>query len=327
MPDEKSIELTKLFSTRLKQVDKEIFKRLDDNVPLLSKIGSHLITAKGKRIRPILTLAMAAQLNDFSRNPTLLATAVEFIHTATLLHDDVVDESDYRRGIKTANMVWGNGACVLAGDFLFAQSFDLMVETRSIEALSVLAKASCKITQGEFLQMQISNNPDTKLKDYYKVIGGKTAELFGAACQSGTIIANGNKKQIKASYDYGYNIGLAFQIIDDVMDFTEEKKTTGKNIGDDFKLGKTTLPVILAWNESDNKEKEFWIRTIKMLNQKETDLKMAKEILQKYKIINKCKEIASNFVNISLNALKTFPDNIYKTSLERFAKDSLIRKS
>ena len=327
MPDEKSIELTKLFSTRLKQVDKEIFKRLDENVPLLSKIGSHLITAKGKRIRPILTLAMAAQLNDFSRNPTLLATAVEFIHTATLLHDDVVDESDYRRGIKTANMVWGNGACVLAGDFLFAQSFDLMVETRSIEALSVLAKASCKITQGEFLQMQISNNPDTKLKDYYKVIGGKTAELFGAACQSGTIIANGNKKQIKASYDYGYNIGLAFQIIDDVMDFTEEKKTTGKNIGDDFKLGKTTLPVILAWNESDNKEKEFWIRTIKMLNQKETDLKMAKEILQKYKIINKCKEIASNFVNISLNALKTFPDNIYKTSLERFAKDSLIRKS
>ena len=327
MPDEKSIELTKLFSTRLKQVDKEIFKRLDENVPLLSKIGSHLITAKGKRIRPILTLAMAAQLNDFSRNPTLLATAVEFIHTATLLHDDVVDESDYRRGIKTANMVWGNGACVLAGDFLFAQSFDLMVETRSIEALSVLAKASCKITQGEFLQMQISNNPDTKLKDYYKVIGGKTAELFGAACQSGTIIANGNKKQIKASYDYGYNIGLAFQIIDDVMDFTEEKKTTGKNIGDDFKLGKTTLPVILAWNESDNKEKEFWIRTIKMLNQKETDLKVAKEILQKYKIINKCKEIASNFVNISLNALKTFPDNIYKTSLERFAKDSLIRKS
>ena len=327
MPDEKSIELTKLFSTRLKQVDKEIFKRLDENVPLLSKIGGHLITAKGKRIRPILTLAMAAQLNDFSRNPTLLATAVEFIHTATLLHDDVVDESDYRRGIKTANMVWGNGACVLAGDFLFAQSFDLMVETRSIEALSVLAKASCKITQGEFLQMQISNNPDTKLKDYYKVIGGKTAELFGAACQSGTIIANGNKKQIKASYDYGYNIGLAFQIIDDVMDFTEEKKTTGKNIGDDFKLGKTTLPVILAWNESDNKEKEFWIRTIKILNQKETDLKMAKEILQKYKIINKCKEIASNFVNISLNALKTFPDNIYKTSLERFAKDSLIRKS
>ena len=327
MPDEKSIELTKLFSTRLKQVDKEIFKRLDENVPLLSKIGSHLITAKGKRIRPILTLAMAAQLNDFSRNPTLLATAVEFIHTATLLHDDVVDESDYRRGIKTANMVWGNGACVLAGDFLFAQSFDLMVETRSIEALSVLAKASCKITQGEFLQMQISNNPDTKLKDYYKVIGGKTAELFGAACQSGTIIANGNKKQIKASYDYGYNIGLAFQIIDDVMDFTEEKKTTGKNIGDDFKLGKTTLPVILAWNESDNKEKEFWIRTIKILNQKETDLKMAKEILQKYKIIDKCKEIASNFVNISLNALKTFPDNIYKTSLERFAKDSLIRKS
>ena len=321
------MNLNNLLKKSLHKVDEEILMRLDATVPLLSKIGSHLIKVKGKRIRPSLTLAMSAQLDDFSRNPILLATAVEFIHTATLLHDDVVDQSNLRRGIKSANLIWGNEASVLAGDFLFAQSFDLMVETRSIEALSVLAKASCKITQGEFLQMQISNNPDTKLKDYYKVIGGKTAELFGAACQSGTIIANGNKKQIKASYDYGYNIGLAFQIIDDVMDFTEEKKTTGKNIGDDFKLGKTTLPVILAWNESDNKEKEFWIRTIKMLNQKETDLEMAKEILRKHKIINKCKEIASNFVNISLNALKTFPDNIYKTSLERFAKDSLIRKS
>ena len=327
MSYQKNIELTKLFSSSLKKVDREIFKRLDDNVPLLSRIGSHLITAKGKRIRPILTLAMAAQLNDFSRNPTLLAAAVEFIHTATLLHDDVVDESDYRRGIKTANVVWGNGACVLAGDFLFAQSFDLMVETKSIEALSVLAKASCKITQGEFLQMQISNNPDTKLDDYYKVIGGKTAELFGAACQSGTIIANGNKKQIKASYDYGYNIGIAFQIIDDVMDFTEEKKTTGKNIGDDFKSGKTTLPVILAWNESDKKEKDFWIRTLKMLNQKKSDLQKAKEIINKYKIISKCKEIASHSIKISLDALKTFPDNKYKSSLEKFAKDSLLRNN
>ena len=210
--------LSDLFKKELLEVDDEIFKRLNENIPLLAKIGTHLIKAKGKRIRPTLTLAMAAQLNDFSRNPILLATAVEFIHTATLLHDDVVDQSDYRRGIKTANIVWGNEACVLAGDFLFAQSFDLMVETKSIEALSVLAQASCKITQGEFLQMQITKCPDTNLNDYYEVIGGKTAQLFGAACQSGTIVANGTKKQVKASFDYGYNIGLAFQIIDDVMD-------------------------------------------------------------------------------------------------------------
>ena len=169
-----SIQETKsledLFKISLSKVDEEIFKRLNENVPLLSKIGSHLIKAKGKRIRPLLTLAMAAQLNDFSRNPVLLAAAVEFIHTATLLHDDVVDQSDYRRGIKTANIVWGNEACVLAGDFLFAQSFDLMVETKSIKALSVLAQASCKITQGEFLQMQITKRGGgTKIKKNCKL--------------------------------------------------------------------------------------------------------------------------------------------------------------
>ena len=159
----------------------------DATVPLLSKIGSHLIKVKGKRIRPSLTLAMSAQLDDFSKNPILLATAVEFIHTATLLHDDVVDQSNLRRGIKSANIIWGNEASVLAGDFLFAQSFDLMVETKSLKALSVLAQASCKITQGEFLQMQISNKPNTKISDYFNVIGGKTAQLFGASAQSGVI--------------------------------------------------------------------------------------------------------------------------------------------
>ncbi len=324
-----SIQQTKsledLFKISLSKVDEEIFKRLNENVPLLSKIGSHLIKAKGKRIRPILTLAMAAQLNDFSRNPVLLAAAVEFIHTATLLHDDVVDQSDYRRGIKTANIVWGNEACVLAGDFLFAQSFDLMVETKSIKALSVLAQASCKITQGEFLQMQITNKPNTKLDDYYAVIGGKTAQLFGAACKSGAIVAGGSENQILAAFEYGFNIGLAFQIIDDVMDYTLEKNVTGKNIGDDFKLGKTTLPIILAWKKSNKEERTFWIRTMQMLDQKETDLIEAKKIMDKYEIIKNCKNIANDFIDNSLLALKKFPDNKYKNPLINLAKSSLIR--
>ena len=268
---------------------------------------------------------MASLLNDFSIKPILLATAVEFIHTATLLHDDVVDQSDFRRGIKTANVVWGNEACVLAGDFLFAQSFDLMVETKSINALSVLAKASCKITQGEFLQMQITRNPDTKLNDYYEVIGGKTAQLFGAACQSGVIVANGEDKQIKAAFDYGYNIGLAFQIIDDVMDYTLEKNDTGKNIGDDFKLGKITLPIILAWNKSNKSEKEFWIRTLKILKQEEGDLDNAKDILKKYNTISECQLIAKNFIDISIKSLKEFPDSKYKSSLINLANSSLTR--
>ena len=222
------MNLNNLLKKSLNKVDEEILMRLDATVPLLSKIGSHLIKVKGKRIRPSLTLAMSAQLDDFSRNPILLATAVEFIHTATLLHDDVVDQSNLRRGIKSANIIWGNEASVLAGDFLFAQSFDLMVETKSLKALSVLAQASCKITQGEFLQMQISNKPNTKISDYFNVIGGKTAQLFGASAQSGAIVANGSLQQVKAAFDYGYNMGLAFQIIDDIMDYSSSKTKMGK---------------------------------------------------------------------------------------------------
>ena len=248
------MNLNNLLKKSLHKVDEEILMRLDATVPLLSKIGSHLIKVKGKRIRPSLTLAMSAQLDDFSRNPILLATAVEFIHTATLLHDDVVDQSNLRRGIKSANIIWGNEASVLAGDFLFAQSFDLMVETKSLKALSVLAQASCKITQGEFLQMQISNKPNTKISDYFNVIGGKTAQLFGASAQSGAIVANGSLQQVKAAFDYGYNMGLAFQIIDDIMDYSSSNTQMGKNQGDDFKLGKTTLPIILAWEKSNKLE-------------------------------------------------------------------------
>ena len=326
MSIEKKISLLDIFAESLKKVDNEIFKRLDATLPLLAEIGTHLIKAKGKRIRPILTLAMAGQLNDFSRNPILLATAVEFIHTATLLHDDVVDESDFRRGVKTANRIWGNEASVLAGDFLFAQSFDLMVETNSLEALSSLSKASCKITQGEFMQMQISNKPETKIEDYFEVIGGKTAQLFGSACESGVIVANGTQEQIEAALSYGFNIGLAFQIIDDVIDYTLEKNVSGKNIGDDFKLGKTTLPIILAWKYSDSKEKDFWIRTIKLLEQNENDFEYAKRIMKKYNIIEECKKIAGDFINISLSSLDVFPNNKYKIPLKNLANESLRRK-
>ena len=290
------MNLNNLLKKSLHKVDEEILMRLDATVPLLSKIGSHLIKVKGKRIRPSLTLAMSAQLDDFSRNPILLATAVEFIHTATLLHDDVVDQSNLRRGIKSANIIWGNEASVLAGDFLFAQSFDLMVETKSLKALSVLAQASCKITQGEFLQMQISNKPNTKSSDYFNVIGGKTAQLFGASAQSGAIVANGSFQQIKAAFDYGYNIGLAFQIIDDVMDYSSSKTKMGKNQGDDFKLGKTTLPIILAWEKSNKLEREFFLKSLQELKQEKGDFEKCCEILKNYSILNRCKKIANDFV-------------------------------
>ena len=270
-------------------------------------------------------MAFAAQLSDFSRKPIVLAAAVEFIHTATLLHDDVVDESNLRRGKKTANIIWGNEFSVLAGDFLFAQSFELMVETGSLEALSSLATASCKITQGEFQQMQIANKPDTSIEDYFDVIGKKTAELFGASCESGITVAGGNQNQQIAAYDYGFNLGLAFQIIDDLMDFSQSSNKMGKNLGDDFKLGKTTLPIILVWQKSDQKEKSFWNRTLVDLNQKPSDFKTALKILNKYNVFSECKNIAIEFVNKSLQSIEIFPDSIIKDHLKGLASESINR--
>ena len=290
------VNLKNSLKQSLKAVDEEIIYRLDKSIPLINDIGQHLINASGKRIRPLLTLAMAAHLNDISRKPIILAAAVEFIHTATLLHDDVVDESNLRRGKKTANIIWGNEFSVLAGDFLFAQSFELMVETESLEALSSLATESCKITQGEFQQMQIANKPDTSIKDYFDVIGKKTAELFGASCESGIIVAGGNKNLQKAAYDYGYNLGLAFQVIDDLMDFSQDSNKMGKNLGDDFKLGKTTLPIILVWKKSNQKEKKFWNKTLRELNQSSSDFDSALEIFNKYNIFVECRKIATEFI-------------------------------
>ena len=319
------VSLKNTLEKNLKAVDEEIIYRLDKSIPMINDIGQHLIKASGKRVRPLLTLAFAAQLSDFSRKPIVLAAAVEFIHTATLLHDDVVDESDLRRGKKTANIIWGNEFSVLAGDFLFAQSFELMVETGSLEALSSLATASCKITQGEFQQMQIANKPDTSIEDYFDVIGKKTAELFGASCQSGITVAGGNQNQQIAAYDYGFNLGLAFQIIDDLMDFSQSSNKMGKNLGDDFKLGKTTLPIILVWQKSDQEEKSFWNRTLVDLNQKPSDFKTALKILNKYNVFSECKNIAIEFVNKSLQSIEIFPDSIIKDHLKGLASEIINR--
>ena len=319
------VNLMNCLEQSLKAVDEEIIYRLDKSIPLINDIGQHLINASGKRIRPLLTLAMASQLNDISRKPVILAAAVEFIHTATLLHDDVVDESNLRRGKKTANIIWGNEFSVLAGDFLFAQSFELMVETESLDALSSLATASCKITQGEFQQMQIANKPDTSIQEYFDVIGKKTAELFGASCKSGIIVAGGNTNLQKAAYDYGYNLGLAFQVIDDLMDFSQDSNKMGKNLGDDFKLGKTTLPIILVWEKSNQKEKQFWDRTLRELNQNSFDLNTALEILNKYNIFVECKKMAVEFIIKSIKSLEDFSNSKFKDYLIGLANESIDR--
>ena len=323
--DKSILQLRHALRKNLEAVNQEIISRLNKSIPLISDIGKHLINASGKRLRPLLTLAMSAQFNNYSKNPVLLAAAVEFIHTATLLHDDVVDESNLRRGKKTANIIWGNEFSVLAGDFLFAQSFELMVETGSINALSSLASASCKITQGEFQQMQIANNPETNLEDYLEVIGKKTAELFGASCKSGVIISGGNIEEQNAAYKYGFNLGLAFQIVDDLMDFNNLPTKMGKNLGDDFKLGKTTLPVILAWQKSNHKEKQFWIRTLKELNQKPNDFNNAIDIFKKYNIFNECKKKTEEFISISIKYIEKLPNTEIKKHLIGLAKESIER--
>ena len=323
--DKSILLLRQALRKNLEAVDQEIISRLNKSIPLINDIGTHLINATGKRLRPLLTLAMAAQFNNYSKNPILLAAAVEFIHTATLLHDDVVDESNLRRGKKTANIIWGNEFSVLAGDFLFAQSFELMVETESIEALSSLASASCKITQGEFQQMQIANKPETSIENYLEVIGKKTAELFGASCKSGVIVSEGNAEQQNAAYAYGFNLGLAFQIVDDLMDFNNLPNKMGKNLGDDFKLGKTTLPVILAWQKSNPKEKQFWERTLKELNQEPDDFKNAIDILNKYNIFNECKKKTREFISVSVKSLEKLPDTEIKNHLIGLANESIER--
>ncbi len=323
--DSSVLKLKQALGKSLEAVDQEIISRLNRSIPLINDIGKHLINASGKRLRPLLTLAMASQFNDDSKNPIILAAAVEFIHTATLLHDDVVDESNLRRGKKTANIIWGNEFSVLAGDFLFAQSFELMVETKSIDALSSLASAACKITQGEFQQMQIANKPETSQEDYFEVIGKKTAELFGASCKSGVIIAGGSVDQQNAAYDYGFNLGLAFQIVDDLMDFNNLPNKMGKNLGDDFKLGKTTLPVILAWEKSDAEEKQFWIKTLKELNQEPQDFNNAINIFNKYNIFDRCKKKTEEFISISIECLQKLPDTEIKNYLIGLANESIER--
>ena len=321
------LKLRQALQKSLEAVDQEIILRLNKSIPLIKDIGKHLINGSGKRLRPLLTLAMAAQFNDYSKNPIILAAAVEFIHTATLLHDDVVDESNLRRGNKTANIIWGNEFSVLAGDFLFAQSFELMVETESIDALSSLASAACKITQGEFQQMQISNRPETPEEDYFEVIGKKTAELFGASCKSGVIVSGGNIQQQSAAYDYGFNLGIAFQIVDDLMDFNNLPNKMGKNLGDDFKLGKTTLPVILAWQKSNAKEKQFWIKTLKELNQEPHDFMNAIDIFNKYNIFEECKKKTQEFISVSIKCLEVLPDTEIKNNLVGLANESIERSS
>ena len=294
-------------------------------VALIPQLAGHIVAAGGKRLRPILTLASARLCGYPGRRHVSLATAVEFLHTATLLHDDVVDHSELRRGLASANAVWGNKTSVLVGDFMFARAFELMVEAGSIEILGILSHASSVIAEGEVAQLMTANDTETGESAYMEVIKAKTAQLFAAACQIGAVVAERPKIEQEALESYGMNLGIAFQLVDDVLDYSARQATLGKAIGDDFREGKITLPVILAFRRGSDGERAFWRHTLEDLEQTDEDLQKAIDLMQRHNALDDAVERARHYGSIARDALGLFPDSPEKSSLNDLIDFSIQR--
>ena len=306
------VDLTKADMDRVNQL---ILAKAGSDVEMIPEVANHLISSGGKRLRPMLTLA-AAQMFDYAgEGHVKLATSVEFMHTATLLHDDVVDESDMRRGKKTARMIWGNQASVLVGDFLLGQAFKMMVEVGSLEALDVLSSAAAIIAEGEVLQLSVAKNMETTEDDYLAVIRAKTAALFSAACEVGPIVAGAGKAERNALRSYGINLGLAFQLIDDVLDYGGSSADLGKNVGDDFREGKITLPVVLAYRRGTEAERAFWREAIESGQNDDAALERAMGLISKYGSLRDTVARAEHYAAIARDALAPLPETPHKDAL------------
>lgn len=314
-----------LVKDELSAMDLVINNILNDKAQLVKDITYHIIQSGGKRLRPILAI-LSAKLFAYSGNRHInLAAAVEFLHTATLLHDDVVDQSNLRRGLQTANFRWDNKSSVLVGDVLLAQSFLLMAEDNDLEVIKILAKASSIIAEGEVKQLASIANLSISLADYIQIISAKTAELFATSCKVGSIVGRATSMQQNSMYLFGLNLGITFQIIDDILDYQASEINLGKTIGDDFREGKVTLPIIVAYALSDAQEKQFWQRTITELSQSQEDFAQALIIFTKYDIVNKCLAIAENYINQAKENLAVIPDNQIKSILMEILEFSLQR--
>ena len=307
--------LTELVADDLASVNRMIVERMHSPVALIPQLAGYIVAAGGKRLRPLLTLASARLCGYAGDGHCLLAAVVEFIHTATLLHDDVVDESDLRRGLASANAVYGNKPSVLVGDFLFSRAFQLMVEVGSLDVLRILATASVVISEGEVLQLQTSNDTATTEDAYLEVIRGKTAELFAAAAEVGAVIAGRPAVEAARLRDYGLNLGIAFQLVDDVLDYSAAQEKLGKTIGDDFREGKPTLPVVLACQRGDEIERAFWRRTMEDLDQREDDLAHAQELLLRHDALTDAVARARCYAGKAKEALNLFPDSELKRAM------------
>ncbi len=312
--------LAELVASDMTAVNALISERMaSKHAPRIPEVTAHLVGAGGKRLRPMLTLATAQMCGYAGDDHVRLAATVEFIHTATLLHDDVVDESQQRRGRPTANLLWDNKSSVLVGDYLFARAFQLMVDTGSVRVLGILSNAAATIAEGEVLQLTAAQNLATDEAIYLQVVRGKTAALFSAATEVGGVIAGAPEDQVKALYAYGDALGVAFQIVDDLLDYGGDTLATGKNIGDDFRERKLTLPVIKAVAQADETERAFWIRAIEKGEQRDGDLEQALSLLAKHGAMEATRADALYWASEAKGALAALPEHPIREILRDLA--------
>ena len=325
-PQSASIErLTELVAPDMERVNTAILARTGSDVAMIPEVANHLISSGGKRLRPMLTLAMAKLAGYSGDGHIKLAAAVEFMHTATLLHDDVVDESDMRRGKLAARMVWGNEASVLVGDFLLGQAFKMMVEVGNLHALDILSSAAAVIAEGEVMQLGAAKNTATNEDEYLAVIRAKTAELFAAACEVGPVLAAKEKSEIAACRSFGMNLGIAFQLVDDALDYGGKAAKLGKNVGDDFREGKITLPVVLAFRRGNDSERAFWVKALERGEIADGDLDHAIGLMTKHRALEDTINRAQHYGAMAVDALALFPASPMKTALEQVVAFCLAR--
>ena len=320
------LELKNHLSKKLQKVEGLIEQKLKSEVNLIKKMSNHHLNSGGKRLRALLTLE-AAKLTGYREDSRdiNLAACVELIHSATLLHDDVIDESDLRRGVKTTNSIWGNQSSILVGDYLLSRCFEMMVEDGDLEILKLLSSTSAKIAQGEVLQLQHKGEADLLEETYIEIINLKTASLFSAATKTGACLSGSNEKEKKALESYGRNLGLAFQIADDALDYYAKEKLFGKEIGKDFFEGKVTLPLITIFQKGNDEEKSFLTEIMKKEKRNEDDFSETLALIYKYKAVEATFKKAEYFVNVSYDSLAIFPDTEDKKILQNLTSFSLSR--
>ena len=315
-----------LTATAMNSVNATILERMQSEIPLIPSLAGHLIAGGGKRMRPMLTLAGAELVGYNGTRHHKLAAAVEFIHTATLLHDDVVDGSEQRRGKSAANIVFGNPATVLVGDFLFSRAFELMVEDGSLKVLKILSSASAIIAQGEVDQLTAQRKIETSEERYLHIVGAKTAALFAAASRIAAVVAECSEEKEQALDDYGRNLGIAFQLVDDAIDYDSGTADMGKDRGDDFREGKMTLPVILAYARGNAEERRFWRDAIAGFATEDVDLAHAVELINRHEAVAATRERARLFAHRAIDAIAGFPASEAKAAMIEAAEFSVARR-